>query len=135
GLLHSSYYFFFLLLPPPPRSTLFPYTTLFRSGIAFIAGGLKNGVQQFESPRARTTASLLVLAAAILSIPTFAHELHAPAGAHVRTLSLICAGVLIVVFLATLPIYLAGDAEDLERPRWTLALTIAILTVAALGAV
>src|SRR5439155_8820281 len=24
--------FFFLLLPPPPTSTLFPYTTLFRSG-------------------------------------------------------------------------------------------------------
>src|SRR5437870_10480371 len=24
-------YFFFLMLPPPPRSTLFPYTTLFRS--------------------------------------------------------------------------------------------------------
>src|SRR5205823_13210753 len=23
--------FFFLILPPPPRSTLFPYTTLFRS--------------------------------------------------------------------------------------------------------
>src|SRR5437763_12363406 len=26
--------FFFLILPPPPRSTLFPYTTLFRSGRA-----------------------------------------------------------------------------------------------------
>src|SRR5207302_11483866 len=25
------HYFFFLLLRPPPRSTLFPYTTLFRS--------------------------------------------------------------------------------------------------------
>src|SRR5207247_9939826 len=25
-------FFFFLLLRPPPRSTLFPYTTLFRSG-------------------------------------------------------------------------------------------------------
>src|SRR5437868_14893620 len=25
------YFFFFLLLPRPPRSTLFPYTTLFRS--------------------------------------------------------------------------------------------------------
>src|SRR5207248_9094318 len=24
-------YFFFLLIPQPPRSTLFPYTTLFRS--------------------------------------------------------------------------------------------------------
>src|SRR5438309_5041633 len=27
-------YFFFLIIPPPPRSTLFPYTTLFRSGRA-----------------------------------------------------------------------------------------------------
>src|SRR5204863_9344229 len=27
---YSSYFFFFSL-PPPPRSTLFPYTTLFRS--------------------------------------------------------------------------------------------------------
>src|SRR5438105_5220920 len=25
------FYFFFLMIPPPPRSTLFPYTTLFRS--------------------------------------------------------------------------------------------------------
>src|SRR5207245_10428134 len=25
------YFFFFLMTPPPPRSTLFPYTTLFRS--------------------------------------------------------------------------------------------------------
>src|SRR5205823_13799773 len=28
----SVFIFFFLLLRPPPRSTLFPYTTLFRSG-------------------------------------------------------------------------------------------------------
>src|SRR5207245_10925409 len=27
----SILFFFFLMLPPPPRSTLFPYTTLFRS--------------------------------------------------------------------------------------------------------
>src|SRR5207249_11589746 len=26
------FFFFFLMLRPPPRSTLFPYTTLFRSG-------------------------------------------------------------------------------------------------------
>src|SRR5207253_10635726 len=30
-------YFFFLMIPPPPRSTLFPYTTLFRSGTAYRA--------------------------------------------------------------------------------------------------
>src|SRR5262245_64669160 len=32
--------FFFSLIPPPPSSTLFPYTTLFRSivgGVAFVA--------------------------------------------------------------------------------------------------
>src|SRR5204863_9429114 len=31
---HASFhFFFFLMLRPPPTSTLFPYTTLFRSGI------------------------------------------------------------------------------------------------------
>src|SRR2546427_13295871 len=37
-LLHSSssfcFLFFFLMIRRPPRSTLFPYTTLFRSGLA-----------------------------------------------------------------------------------------------------
>src|SRR5438046_10467273 len=30
----THYIFFFLMIPPPPRSTLFPYTTLFRSMLA-----------------------------------------------------------------------------------------------------
>src|SRR5439155_19576682 len=30
----ATLFFFFLMLRPPPRSTLFPYTTLFRSGSA-----------------------------------------------------------------------------------------------------
>src|SRR3712207_7478767 len=29
---YVEYYFFFLMIRRPPRSTLFPYTTLFRSG-------------------------------------------------------------------------------------------------------
>src|SRR5690606_41352674 len=32
-LLRVSYFFFFSLLQHPPRSTLFPYTTLFRSSV------------------------------------------------------------------------------------------------------
>src|SRR5207248_11587979 len=31
SLFHVFLFFFFLMLRPPPRSTLFPYTTLFRS--------------------------------------------------------------------------------------------------------
>src|SRR5437773_7791409 len=33
--------FFFLMLRPPPRSTLFPYTTLFRS-VVFKSGKARN---------------------------------------------------------------------------------------------
>src|SRR2546422_5557994 len=32
----------------PPRSTLFPYTTLFRSRIEFLIRGLRWAVQRFE---------------------------------------------------------------------------------------
>src|SRR5256886_16379592 len=38
----TSYFFFFLMIRRPPRSTLFPYTTLFRSKGAM--GGLLMGV-------------------------------------------------------------------------------------------
>src|SRR5204862_7151407 len=33
---HHLFFFFFLMIRPPPRSTLFPYTTLFRSAGAFL---------------------------------------------------------------------------------------------------
>src|SRR5450432_4430401 len=34
----SSFFFFFLMIRRPPRSTLFPYTTLFRSPPHAVAG-------------------------------------------------------------------------------------------------
>src|SRR5207244_10638209 len=40
-------FFFFLMIPRPPRSTLFPYTTLFRSLAAGIAEG---GKEQKPAP-------------------------------------------------------------------------------------
>src|SRR5438309_6884133 len=36
---HCGVVFFFLMIPPPPRSTLFPYTTLFRSRRILFVGG------------------------------------------------------------------------------------------------
>src|SRR2546422_10801042 len=36
----SSVFFFFLMIRRPPRSTLFPYTTLFRSCAGHRAGGV-----------------------------------------------------------------------------------------------
>src|SRR2546428_8367746 len=37
---HSIYFFFFLMIRRPPRSTLFPYTTLFRSASRDQAGAM-----------------------------------------------------------------------------------------------
>src|SRR5437762_5300163 len=39
-----SSFFFFLMLPRPPRSTLFPYTTLFRSRCIAILAGIPHHV-------------------------------------------------------------------------------------------
>src|SRR5256885_11586218 len=40
-MLHAHHHFFFLMIRRPPRSTLFPYTTLFRSlyrALGFVDG-------------------------------------------------------------------------------------------------
>src|SRR5690349_25019731 len=45
---HYTYLFFFLMIRRPPRSTLFPYTTLFRSRVVAMHGeiGLQARVLQ-----------------------------------------------------------------------------------------
>ena len=105
-------------------------------GIAFTVGGLRHGTQAFDSPRARIIATLTVLAAAILSVPSLAHAFHAPAAAHSRSLSFVCAGVLLAVFVLTLPGLLAPlpDEAEHEPPRWSLRTTAAVLALAAAAA-
>jgi Ca2+:H+ antiporter len=104
-------------------------------GIAFVAGGVKHGTQSFDSPRARIIATLLVLAASTLAVPTLAHAVHTPAAAHEKALSLICAGVLLVVFFLTLPGFLmGGEAAQPEATRWTLPTTVAVLGGAGVAA-
>lgn len=104
-------------------------------GLAFIVGGLRNGTQTFDSPRARLIATLTVLAAAILAIPTLAHAVHTPAAAHARSLSFICAGVLLALFFLTLPGLLkVADEGALEPARWTLATTVIVLGGAGVAA-
>src|SRR2546430_6881026 len=51
-------YFFFLMIRRPPRSTLFPYTTLFRSICWAIRGQPQLGLRCFISRTAWTSSAL-----------------------------------------------------------------------------
>src|SRR6266545_6193527 len=72
-------------------------------GLSFLVGGLRHGVQRFNSERARTTAVLMVLATAALVLPSLASYVHTPAEPHEEQLSVIVAVVLLVVFALSLP--------------------------------
>src|SRR2546425_12477949 len=57
------FYFFFLMIRRPPRSTLFPYTTLFRSRQAEPA--TQRGVQAHGEQRDRKLLQVEVLGVAV----------------------------------------------------------------------
>ena len=97
-------------------------------GIAFFVGGLKNGLQRFSSDRTRMVSTLALLAAATMATPSLARTFHAPAAAHANTLSLICAGVLLVVYFCALPLFLREtEGEEHPAPRWSITTTAVLL--------
>src|SRR5256885_14561951 len=66
------FFFFFLMIRRPPRSTLFPYTTLFRSGLALHAQGARDGSTgrssaRLPSQRTASAAPAAPEAAAVLA--------------------------------------------------------------------
>jgi Ca2+:H+ antiporter len=104
-------------------------------GLAFVVGGLRNGRQRFDSSRARTVSMLTLLAAATMAIPSFAHEYHAPVAAHAEALSLVCAGVLLTIFVLTLPGFLkSGMGEEHEPARWSTRETAVVLAASGAAA-
>jgi Ca2+:H+ antiporter len=104
-------------------------------GLAFVVGGIANGPQRFDSSRARMVSTLTLLAAATMAMPSLAHAFHTPAAAHGHALSLVCAGVLLAVFMLTLPSFLrSAEGDEHEPARWSPALTFAVLTVAGVAA-
>ena len=108
-------------------------------GLCFVVGGLKHGTQKLDSERARSIIVLMVLSVAALVLPSLAHLVHAPASQHENTLSLIVSGILLLLFVLTLPASLRrGAGKPLEAsmqqeaPRWPIALAVGLLAVAAL---
>jgi Ca2+:H+ antiporter len=113
--------------------------SLFVLGLAFFVGGLRHGTQRFASEAPRTIATLTLLTVAALAVPTLVHGLHTPAAGYEEGLSIACAIILLVVFIASIPVSLRGGPTTLpkESPAlpnpWPLWLAIAVLVGAGLG--
>ena len=110
-------------------------------GLAFVIGGIKHGTQKFMSESPRAIVMLMVLAVSALVFPTLAHSLHTPAEAHEEALSISSALVLLILFVANIPLSLQGGplidaaqhAAHREKP-WSLPRVVTILVVAGVAA-
>jgi Ca2+:H+ antiporter len=104
-------------------------------GLAFVAGGLRNGRQAFDGNRARTLIALMILAVAAMLVPSLAHYVGSPAAAHERALSVIASIVLLAVFAVSVPSSLRrGEGETAEQPSTALwPVPAAVATLGATG--
>jgi Ca2+:H+ antiporter len=105
-------------------------------GLAFLVGGLRHGVQRFDSAAARRICVLLVLAVSAMVIPSLAQYVHTPAAAHEGELSTIVSVVLLVVFALSVPASIrrtGGDeaAGPHEPVRWPVGLAVGVLATAS----
>src|SRR5262249_27764745 len=113
--------------------------SLFVLGLAFLVGGLRHGTQRFSSQVPRMIANLTLLAVSELIIPTLTSGLHTTAAGHEDGLSIACAVVLLVVFIASIPVSLQGGPTSLPKEKgaslraWPMWFAIVILVCAGVG--
>ncbi len=109
-------------------------------GLAFLVGGLRHGTQRFASAPPRMIATLMLLSVAALAVPTLAQNLHTPAASHEVALGAATAFVLLIVFVASIPLSMSGapSAVPSHEPgaasSWPLWLSLVILSLTGLAA-
>jgi|SRR5579859_1539583 len=121
--------------------------SLFVLGLSFLVGGLRHGTQRFAAEVPRMIATLTLLAVAALVVPTLVFFLHTPAGVHEDELSLICAGILLIIYIISIPVSLQGgpisipdetdeevEDDDGKSSLWPLWLAVVILLGSGVGA-
>ena len=89
--------------------------SLFVLGIAFFVGGVRHGTQKFSTNAPKVIATLTLLAVSALALPTLVHGLHTPAAGHEESLSIVAAIVLLIIFIASIPVSLQGGTKPLEK--------------------
>jgi Ca2+:H+ antiporter len=107
-------------------------------GLVIVAGAnrSRDGLMRFSPRLPNDTATLLLLASFIIVLVALASALHDPASHHTKTISIVGAVAILIVYGAWLRQYLGGVAVPGETggaPRLPRALAITMLAVAGVG--
>ncbi len=114
---------------------------LFVLGLSLLLGGFKHGVQRFDRNRVATDATLTILAAIVISVPSIFSQTIEPDFERVEWLSLTTAGVVLLLYVLSiiytlrLPKSNHGEAEALAHvgPHWSVGRALGIMVVAVVG--
>jgi Ca2+:H+ antiporter len=107
-------------------------------GLVLAAGAnrSRDGLMRFSPRLPNDTATLLLLASFMIVLLALATALHDPASHHAKTISIVGAVAILIVYAIWLRKYLAGGAVPGETgvaPRLSKAAAITMLAVAAVG--
>jgi Ca2+:H+ antiporter len=122
-------------------------------GLAFVVGGVRHGTQRFPADSARNLALLLLLAVAVLLLPSFSSHLNVAVAHHERALSDVASAVLLAVFVLAVPGSVRRGSESQARDagggdpaavdpaagtlgerQWSTGLVVTVLLIASIAA-
>jgi Ca2+:H+ antiporter len=112
-------------------------TTLLVLGVAFMAGGLRFGVQRFDPAEPRLTVTLLLVAVAALLVPTLAAHLNDPSAHHADSLSSFCAVLLLLGYGCSVGWSLfrgRGTTRNPPEGTWSVGFSFTLLVTASVAA-
>ena len=117
---------------------------LFVLGMSLLFGGLKYGVQQFNRSRVSMDATLVVLAAIAISVPSLFSEEIGPDFARVEYLALGTAAVILVLYVLFIIYSLRQPQTEAEHipgmiepshsgPHWPVSRALIVMVLAIIG--
>jgi Ca2+:H+ antiporter len=119
---------------------------LFVLGLSLLLGGIRNGVQRFDRSRVGVDATLTILAAIVISVPSIFSAAIEPDFQRVEWLSLTTAAVVLLLYVLTIVYTLRtpqrnhgnhspGEIEvpTHDAPHWSTSRALTIMVVAVAG--
>jgi Ca2+:H+ antiporter len=112
-------------------------------GFSLLLGGLKNGTQRFSRERVTIDATLTILAAIVISVPSLFIGEIGPDFTKVEELSLLTAGIVMLLYVVSIFYTLRQSSDDWkqgpviepthEGPHWSLGVALGAMAAAVVG--